>query len=163
MQELYEGIELTDEQTEWICLGLLDLAAVDGVHESELALIEDFYCAGDPERKADLDAMRKQKLDLEKATKVFNAGGENVVEAFLVSSFLLIYADGEHSDAERMRIHEFGDALNVDAAKLEDLHTKARLYLLDTLARTLRNREAVKYVAQSMGLADDQIAKTLEG
>ena len=43
MNDLYEGVELNAEQTTWICRGLLDLAAVDGVHENEVALIKQFY------------------------------------------------------------------------------------------------------------------------
>ena len=163
MQELYEGIELSLEQTEWICRGLIDLAAVDGLHETEIALIEDFYAAGDDARKIRISEFEQQPFDLPKAVEIVGAGGEQVVEAFLVSCYLLIYADGEHTDAERERIHEYGRAFDVEAGALEELHVKARVYLLNTLAQNIRNKEAVKEIAQAMGLADDQIAGALEG
>lgn len=156
MQELYEGIELDDEQTEWICRGLLDLAAVDGVHESEIELVRDFYSASG-ERSADIAALQAKGFDIGEASKHLLAGGDKVVEAFIVSCYLLIYADGEHSDAERKRIGQFAEGLGIDAERLEGLHVKARLYLLQILANNLRNKDVVRQVGAEMGLADDQI------
>ncbi len=163
MQELYEGIELTAEQTEWICRGLLDLAAVDGVDQSEVELVEEFYHSGTGQA-ADLDALKAKGFDLAEAAAVFKAGGGALVESFLVSSYLLIYADGEHSDEERARIAQYAAAVGLDAESLERLHVKARLYLLETLAKTLRNREVVKAVGiHNLGLTEDQVAGLVEG
>jgi len=163
MQEFYEGIELTDEQTEWLCRGLLDLAAVDGVHENEIALIADFYTNGrEGAGVEDLEDLKPEPFDLAKAREVLGAGGDKLVDAFLVSSYLLIYADGEHSDEERRRIHEFAAAFDVADDRLEALHLKARLYLLQMLAQNLRNKEAVRQVGSDMGLGTDDIASALE-
>jgi hypothetical protein len=152
MQELYEGIELTPEQTEVVCRGLLDLASVDGTHDSEMALIADFSGG------ADLKALEAKPFDLDAAARVLTAGGDAVVEAFLTSAFLLIYADGDHSERERARIGEYGEALGVSADRLESLHTKARLYLLQILAANLRNKAAVRDVAAEMGLSENDLA-----
>lgn len=159
MQELYEGIELTAEQAEWLCRGLLDLAAVDGVDQSEIDLINEFY-ASETGQAADLDALEAKGFDLDEAPK--HLQGEKVVEAFIISSYLLIYADGNHSEEERKRVSEFAVAFDLTPGQLEDLHLKARLYLLQMLATQLRNRDVVRQVGASLGLADDQIAGAWE-
>ncbi len=152
MQELYEGVELSPEQTEVVCRGLLDLASVDGTHDSEMALIADFSGG------ADLDALAAKPFELAAAAQVLTNGGDAVVESFLTSCYLLIYADGDHSEAERARVREYADALGVSADRLESLHTKARLYLLQILATNLRNKAAVRDVAAEMGLSENDLA-----
>lgn len=160
MQELYEGIDLSPEQSELIVRGLLDLAAVDGIHEAERDLIADFHSGeGGP---ASLDALAAKGFDPKAAAPVFHKGGEKVVEAFIVSCYLLIYADGNHSDAERARITEYAEALGLSHGQLEELHVKARLYVLQSLAHILWNRETVKQIGTSMGLTEAQLNKALE-
>jgi uncharacterized membrane protein YebE (DUF533 family) len=156
MQELYEGIDLTPDQSEWIVRGLLDLAAVDGIHDAERALISDFH-AGES-----LEALAAKGFDAKAAATVFHNGGARVVEAFIVSCYLLIYADGQHSDAERARIAEYASALGLDHGALEELHVKARLYVLQSLAHLLWNRDTVKEIGASMGLTEDHINRALE-
>jgi hypothetical protein len=160
MQELYEGIDLTPEQSEWIVRGLLDLAAVDGIHEAERALISDFH-AGEGGAES-LEALAAKGFDAKAAAAVFQNGGARVVEAFVVSCYLLIYADGQHSDAERARVAEYGVALGLDHGALEELHVKARLYVLQSLAHLLWNRDTVKEIGASMGLTEDHINRALE-
>lgn len=151
----YDGLELNEEQTNLVCQGLMDLAAVDGVDPSETELIENFYSAAGGD-KAKLDELLKQPFDIEKAKKVFDT--PDARNAFLLSCYMLIYADGVHSEPERKRISEFAAALDVSAAELEDLHVKARMYLLRELAQGLRNRDVVRQVGMSMGLDDNQMS-----
>ena len=144
MQELYEGIDLTPEQSEWIVRGLLDLAAVDGIHETERALITEFHASeGGGET---LTTLAAKGFDAKAAAGIFQTGGAKVVEAFIISSYLLIYAD----------------ALGVGAAALEELHVQARLYVLQSLAHILWNRDTVKQIGASMGLSDSHITQALE-
>ena len=82
-------------------------------------------------------------------------------EAFLVSAYLLIYADGNHSDAARARITEYATALGLSHGELEELHVKARLYVLQSLAHILWNRDTVKQIGSSMGLSDAHINAAL--
>lgn len=155
MQNLYEGIELTAEQNEWICRGLLDLAAVDGVDESEIDLVREFYTGA----VTDLEAMAAEGFDLAEAAKAFTAGGEALIEMFIVSCYMLIYADGEHSDAERGRISEFATAVGIGSADLETLHLKSRLFLLEQMAVGLRNRSLVEQIGiNNLGLTAEQVA-----
>ncbi len=149
MQEFLEGVEPTPEQTRVMCRGLLDLAGVDGVHESELELIKDFYGA-----EQDFTELEGEPFDLAAAAATLKAGGEKLVEAFLISAYLLIYADGEHSDEERTRVGEYADALGIGRDRLEELHMKTRLMLLDMFAALL-NKDAVKEVGGSLGLDQD--------
>lgn len=158
MHELYEGIELDATQTEWICRGLIDLAKVDGLHEAEIELIEGFASAGGP-GQANVADLKNAPFDLAEAAPILGAS-EQLTEAFLASCYLLIYADGMHSDQERARIGEYADALGVERDRLEDLHVRARLYLLQMMAQGLRNKEAIKMVAvHQLGLNEDQIAQ----
>ena len=74
MQELYEGIELDENQTEWICRGLLDLASADGLHPSEIELIEGFASAGG-RGSASIEKLKEGGFDLEKAKALMEEAG----------------------------------------------------------------------------------------
>jgi hypothetical protein len=158
MNSLYEGIELDNAQTTMICRGLFDLAAVDGVHETEIALINDFYSAsgGGPQ---ELEILAKGGFDLDEATAVLKG---DRAEAFLLSCYMLIYADGLHSDEEQVRIGEYAAALDISAGRLEELHLQARLYLLSVLAQTLKNREVVQAMGAELGLSADVISNAMK-
>jgi len=156
MDDLYRGIELNQEQTAAICRGLLDLAAIDGLHEAEIALIHEFYTSGGGEGDA-IAKLAAIPFDLDATVATLKGGGEAIVEGFLISCYLLIYADGDHSEQERKRITQYGAAFGLDGIQLEKLHVKARLYLLEMLAAGLRNKAAVQDVAAEMGLPEDAI------
>lgn len=160
MHDLYEGIELNKAQTEVICRGLLDLAGVDGLHDNEVALIHEFYKSGGGTGEV-VEALA-DGFDLDAATRTLKEGGPAVVEAFIMSCYLLIYADGRHSDEERARIAQYADALGVDRARLEELHVKARLYLLEMLAAGLRNKDAIRDVGGELGLSDEAITRAMK-
>ena len=157
MTDLYEGVEPNAEETMCICRGLLDLAAVDGVHENEVALIKQFYSTSGGSL-GDLDTLRAQPFDLDQAQHTIKGP---VVDAFLTSCYLLIYADGHHSDAERTRIGEYANAFGVTAEQLENLHLKARSFLLQELAAGLRNQAVLSQVGADLGLDDGAVAHAI--
>ena len=71
--------------------------------------------------------------------------------------------DGRQADEERARVGTYADALGVERDALEELHVRARLYLLSMLAQGLRNKEAVRAVGiHQLGLKADQIASLVE-
>ena len=76
--------------------------------------------------------------------------------------YLLIYADGYHSDEEKTRIKMYADALGVSDAQLNDVHLKARGFLLQELAAGLRNRDALTEVGVELGLTDDDINNVIQ-
>lgn len=158
MNSLYEGIELDAAQTAMICRGLLDLAAVDGVHETEIALINDFY-GGSGGGTQDLEVLANAGFELTEAAAILK--GDDA-EAFLLSCYMLIYADGLHSDEERVRIGEYATALDISHGRLEELHVQARLYLLSVLAQTLKNREVVQAMGTELGLSADVISSAMK-
>jgi len=154
MDDLYGGIQLNSEQSTWICRGLLDLAAVDGVHDTEEALIREFYgsSGGDVES---LEQLAQDGFDLAAAQGVLTG---QVRDGFLLSCYMLIYADGQQSELEKERIAAYAEGLGVTASELDTLHTQARLYLLQMLAVGLRNRDAVSAAGAALGLSGEQIA-----
>ena len=154
MDDLYGGIQLNSEQSTWICRGLLDLAAVDGIHATEEALIREFFSSsgGDVD---ELDQLAAQGFDLDAAKSVLT---DSVRDGFLLSCYMLIYADGQQSQPEKERISAYAEALGVSEDGLEALHSQARLYLLQMLAVGLRNRDAVKAAGAALGLSGEQIA-----
>lgn len=159
MDDLYEGLELNEVQTNMVCQGLMDLAAVDGVDPSETALIENFYAEAGG-NLADLKTLWSKPFDLNAAKEILNTADAR--NAFLLSCYMLIYADGVHSEPEKKRIHEFAAALDVSDALLDELHLKARMFLLCAMAQGLRNHDAVRAVGSSMGLTDSQMSSLME-
>ena len=153
MTELYQSLQLTQAQTEVFCRGLLDLAAVDGLHENEIALVRDFF-QGSGGDTATLEAMAAEGFDPSAAAAVLDA---ETTQAFLMSCYMLIYADGRHSDEERARIGEYATAMGVSEAALEQIHDLSRSFLLQNLASGLRNQDAVADVGSEMGLGEDLI------
>ncbi len=158
MDELYEGLDLNQAQINVICRGLFDLSAVDGVDASEKELIEGFYAELGSSEK--LDDVLKQAFDLNEAVTVL--ADVNARNAFFITCYLLIYADGEFSEAELTRINEFAKAFNLSDGEQNDLHLKARMYLLKELAQSLKNRDVVRQVGASMGLAENDIDSLLK-
>jgi hypothetical protein len=158
MNSLYEGIEFDTAQTAMMCRGLLDLAAVDGVHDTEIALIKDFY-SGSGGGAQDLEVFANAGFDLEEAAAILK--GDQAV-AFLLSCYMLIYADGLQSDEERVRIGEYAAALDISEGRLEELHVQARLYLLSVMAETLKNRAVVQAMGMELGLSADVIASAMK-
>jgi hypothetical protein len=153
MDGLYANLQLTQEQTRLFCRGLLDLAAVDGLHENEIALIGEFFAGsgGDPQ---DLEALSREDFDISLVATVLDT---ETTEAFLMSCYMLIYADGEHSDEERSRIGQYAVGLGVSADRLAQIHDLARSFLLQNLAAGLRNRDVVVEVAGELGIEDNKI------
>ena len=55
----FEDLQLTNAQSECFALGLVDLAKSDGIHQSELELIEEFLSSSGG---GDLDELHEQGL-----------------------------------------------------------------------------------------------------
>ena len=132
----------------------MDLAAVDGMHATEEALIREFYSSSGGDI-GQLEQYAADGFDLTAAAAVLT---DTVREGFLLSCYMLIYADGRQSDEERERIKSYADALGVTASELDSLHSQARLYLLQMLAEGLRNRDAVMAAGAALGLSGEEIA-----
>lgn len=156
----YEEVNLTPEQAEHYGAAMLNLAAVDGVHPDEWDLIRGFYVAsgGKPEDLVGLG----RTFDLATAAASLRTAGPKVIEALVISLFLVIYADGTYSDAERTWMKGAGHALGLDEDRLENLHFKARMFLLHGVAEGLKNREAVSKVADDISLDTHNVTQATE-
>jgi len=151
---MYEGIELSHAQSTLICRGLYALAAVDGVHPAEEALVDGFFksTGGTDE---DLRALKSAPFDLSKVAADLQG---DVAEAFIMSCYMLIYADGRLSDEEQNKVEEYAAALGLSPDRLNALHNEARMYLLHNIAEGLKNRDVLDEVGNELGLSAEQVS-----
>jgi hypothetical protein len=128
------------------------VAAVDGVHERELALIGDVYHAavadgatpGAPLASLDrVGGLAPQEL----APLLTSA---TLRELFLKTAYLLAWADGKISAAERGKIAEFAHALAIAPETQQRLDAEVKDYLLRPFAG-LANSDAAAAVAKKLG------------
>jgi tellurite resistance protein len=142
--EFFPEIDLNEQQAEAIARGLYTVAAVDGAHDRELALIAQFY--GGTRGIAELE--RSGVADPKVLASQLEQRAHR--ELFLKTALLLAYADGKVSDAERSAIDGFAKAFGVDKATVTSLEAEVKDYLLRPLAG-LKNSESVSKVAKKIG------------
>ena len=152
----FPTIEVNAHQAETIARGLYAIAAVDGVHERELALISEFAwgaSVGDDEEAGGSPLSVRsfgQIVPLEPSSVALLLQAPALRELFMKAALLLAYADGAVSAAERKIIGQFAEALEVAPAALVKLEAEVKDYLLRSLS-TLSNVEAVAKVAKKLG------------
>lgn len=145
--------ELSAVEAETFARGLYAVARVDGVHERELALISDFYSSvvgqdgGQSTAIASLE--RTGPLEPSDVAAMLQSPGQR--ELFVKTAFLLAWADGSVSAAERAKVDEFARALAVPDARKAELELEVKDFLLRPLAG-LANVNAVSAVARKLGL-----------
>jgi tellurite resistance protein len=154
--DFFPEIDVNALQAEAIARGLYAVAAVDGVHERELALIAEFHSAaleGDVGGGSSLDrslASFTRITPLEPEALAPLLAGAPLRELFVKAAFLLAWADGNVSAAERTKIAAFGKALGVPPEAQAKLEAQVKDYLLRPLAN-LANVEAASAVAKKLG------------
>jgi tellurite resistance protein len=149
--DFFPELDVSALQAEAIARGLYAVAAVDGVHERELALISDFYRAASEESSRGTTASieRVGALDAKDVAQLLV--GTHHRELFVKAAFLLAWADGNVSASERSKIAEYAKALDVSAATQAKLEAEVKDFLLRPLAG-LSNVEAVSQVAKKLGV-----------
>jgi tellurite resistance protein len=152
--EFFPNIEVNATEAEAIARGLYAVAAVDGVHERELALIAEFHRAAvagdDPAASAAAVAAYARVAPLEPAALASLLPGAPLRELFVKSAFLVAWADGKVTAAERTKVGDYAKALAVSAQTQAALEAEVKDYLLRPLAH-LANVEAVSKVAKKLG------------
>jgi tellurite resistance protein len=117
---LFTDITLSADDAEAIAAALRDIAETDGVHEEELALINELVAGLDEELGEDkptkLDKMTPAKL----AAQIVDPDVRMVA---IHSAVLLAMADGAISDKERERCTEYATALGMDAATYQEVES----------------------------------------
>jgi tellurite resistance protein len=154
--DFFPEIDVSALQAEAIARGLYAVAAVDGVHERELALIAEFHNtaasgdAGDSSSLAASVASFARITPLEPEALAPLLDGVPLRELFIKAALLLAWADGGVSAAERAKIGAFGKALAVSPETQAKLEAQVKDYLLRPLAH-LANVEAASAVAKKLG------------
>jgi hypothetical protein len=148
--EFTSPVALTNEQAALMARGLYALSRVDGHDEREGLLVRGFWLeAVGSEDPRDLKALEAAG---EPGSEELARGlpTRELQELFLKGAWLLAYADGAVSPAERTWIERSAEALGVGAAELARLDEKARAYLLSHLTH-LADTEATARVARKLG------------
>ena len=159
MDGQFEQLNMSDAQTEWFCRGLIDLANADGMHETELEVIEEF-CRSSQLSNVNIDALGAMGFDATQAAAELT--GESR-DAFFTTCFILAYADGQMSDIESERLSTYASAFGYDASQFEQAHVHARVFLISSLAAEIKNHVLLAEIGRSFGLNDEQIQYALSG
>jgi hypothetical protein len=154
MRELLNDTDLAPDAAAFMSHGLRALAHLDGIHTSELALVEEF------ERSMGIPAGDHRKFD--------PAGGGPLAdsaqkEAFYRTLQLMALADGRVSAREDTWIENVAGELGIAADRQKTLAVDARKYMLSSLAGVTAFREQAVAVGRSLGLSDEQIQDVLGG
>ncbi len=150
--EFFPEIPISDQQAQAIARGLYTLAAVDGVHEREAALIANFYgtTAGGEAHPMTSLAEIERLGPLSPAELAAALAGDDLRQLFVKAALLLAYIDGTVTASERAQIAAYSAALGVSADRQAALEESVRDHLMQPLSR-LDNSEEVGKVAKQLG------------
>lgn len=145
--EFFAQQNLNFDQVKALTHALLAVARADGVHDSEMRMIREFYesCArvGDPP----LSELASGPFDVQAAKPHFNT--PELQKLFVKSLILLGYADGTYAKVEDSLIREYAQGLGLAAEEVDQLHEATRDYLLSSLAH-VENVEALRVVSREL-------------
>ena len=150
--EFFPEIPMNEHQAQAIARGLYTVAAVDGVHEREAALIANFYgTTADSETRPMTSLAELGRLGpLPPAELALALTGDDMRQLFVKAALLLAYIDGKVTVAERAQIEAYGDALDVPMDRQAALEESVRDHMMQPLSR-LANTEEVNRVAKQLG------------
>ena len=151
--EFFPEIQVSAMEAEALARGLLGVAKVDGVHERELALVNEVYqaaIASDASATAPMSSLeRAGALEPAELAKLLPEGAMR--ELFVKTAYLLAWADGNVSPAERAKIGAYATSLGVSGEAQTKLEAGVKDYLLRPLAN-LANVESAAAVAKKLGV-----------
>lgn len=152
MIELFADLALSKEAAAYIAQGLRALAACDGTHANEIALVEEF------EQGLDIEPTEGDAFDLADGGPL---GSVQEKELFLRSLQLMALADGRISSREKAWIDAAAAGLGIDDGRRDELAVEARKYLLGSLAGVSAFYEQAFGVGRSLGLDEEAIVEVL--
>jgi hypothetical protein len=152
MRELLSDTELDPGAAAFMAHGLRALAHLDGIHTSELALVEEF------ERSMGVPPGDPKKFDPTGGGPLGDAAQK---EAFFRTLQLMALADGRVSAREREWMARVAGELGIPEARQAELSVDARKYMLSSLAGVTAFREQAVSVGHSLGLTAAQIEDVL--
>lgn len=149
MQELFDGQKLELNHVQAIVRGMYAVAKSDGVHDSELVLMREFYSGvrRDAGGIADFDDVVSGELDLADAKDVLDT--PELRNIFITSCLFLAFADGSYTGPEQATIAKFAAGLGLSDDHLARLHEQVKDYLMLQVSR-VENIDALKEIASEM-------------
>lgn len=150
MEAMTDGTSLELNDVQVIIRGMYAVAKSDGVHESELVLMREFYdtCRRDVGGLADFDDIISQDFDAGEARDILNT--DELKNIFLTSCWFLAFADGKVTDKEKSTIAGFGQKLEVNAERLNIIYEQVKDHLLAHISN-IQNIDALGEVMKEMG------------
>lgn len=149
MRDIMKKMVQFDEQVSHaLVLAMREVAAADGNHPRELALIESFEqgLGSVPEgHSADLAAVNTPALK----------------EAFIKTLILVAFADTQISDPEAQVIREYADKLELGERELSRAISDVAAALLSNLSGVKATRDQAKELGRKMGLDEFTIDEVL--
>jgi uncharacterized membrane protein YebE (DUF533 family) len=132
---------------------MLSVAAIDGMHPAEAALIGQFY---ESSRSADMPGTTALLASPE--TSVFDAaelagGSDEFADTAVLMCLMTAYADGNLSNTERTLVQSIATALKMDASRFDYLLAQVRDELVGALAH-LPDAESVAVVVKELAAGD---------
>jgi tellurite resistance protein len=141
-----DNVALGINHIQAIVRGMNEVAKLDGVHDAEAVMLDQFYgaCQADAGALTNFRELVNGPFDIAEAARVLDTPERKAV--FLKSCILLAYADGRYSQAERDKVRTFADGLGIPAAATLAIEESVADQLLQNIAR-ISNVDALKEVA----------------
>ena len=147
VNDFFSQHDLTFDQVKVLTHAMMAVARVDGVHDSEMRLIREFYdsCAraGDPR----LEDVAGGPFDPEVAKTYFDT--PELAKMFIKSLILLAFADGKYAKLEDDLVRQYAQVMGISGDEVTGLHEATKEFLLSGLSH-VRNLDALKAVAKSL-------------
>ncbi|MGR9108629.1 MAG: hypothetical protein ACU843_17055 [Gammaproteobacteria bacterium] len=146
MNLLLQASNLNIAHVQSIVRGMYAVALTDGVHDTELVLMREFYeqCARDSEALASFQDVVSTPFDHDTATRVLNT--EELKRTFIASCVFLGYADGNYSAKEREQVKSLGSEIGLNPEQIGEIENLVADQLMAQLAH-IENLEALKEVS----------------
>lgn len=144
---------LSPGQVTQLTLAMLSVAAVDGIHPAEAALIGQFY---ESSRTGDMPTTATFMVDSESHVfdvSTLNASASDFVDTLMLMCLMTAHADGSFSATERVHMQGMAKALGVDDVRFEAHLAHVRDDLVGALSH-LPDAQSVAMV--SKGLSQDK-------
>jgi uncharacterized membrane protein YebE (DUF533 family) len=149
MKNFFDPVDLDLQHVRVIVQGMVQVAYSDGAHDRELVLIRGFYesCRDDAKGLAYFADLAKTPFDAEVAREVLDSDALKIT--FMASCYLVAYADGFLSEAEKRVLSELAKGAGIDEATMSHAQELVKDQLLMQVARSA-NLEALQGIVKGM-------------
>ena len=144
---------LSPEQVIQLTQAMLSVAAVDGMHPAEAALIGQFF---ESSRRADMPSTANllASSELQPFDVATLAGSsDEFAETLILMCLMTAYADGQLSMAERVQVQAMANAAGLEASRFDALLAQVRDQLVGALSG-LPDAGSVAVVVKELAAAD---------